>query len=82
MNYVEDYDATFRFRYSGDFLKWALLGPGWRPDWLFGVRVVKTGNLVAFISAVPAMVKIMDEYGPCQLSSPCHQSLNIKRLFV
>ena len=37
-NYVEDDDAMFRFDYSKEFLKWALLLPGGKPNWLIGVR--------------------------------------------
>jgi hypothetical protein len=56
-NYVEDGDAMFRFDYSQDFLRWALMPPGWAPSWHVGVRVKKTGKLVAFITAVPATVR-------------------------
>ncbi|KAK7681118.1 hypothetical protein QCA50_015733 [Cerrena zonata] len=43
-NYVEDQDATFRFKYSHEFFKWALKPPGWRKDWHVGVRVKETDN--------------------------------------
>ena len=59
-NYVEDDDATFRFAYTLDFLKWALMPPNYNPDWFLGVRV-KGGILVAFISAVPADVRIREK---------------------
>ena len=36
-NYVEDDDNMFRFDYSTDFLKWALLVPGYFKDWIVGV---------------------------------------------
>jgi glycylpeptide N-tetradecanoyltransferase len=67
---VEDDDASFRFNYSADFLKWALKPPGWEKDWHVGVRVVpkkaandeaKTkGRLVAFISAVPVRLRVRE----------------------
>lgn len=44
-NYVEDDDNMFRFDYAPEFLKWALMPPGWLPQWHVGVRVVKTGKL-------------------------------------
>ncbi|XP_052801642.1 glycylpeptide N-tetradecanoyltransferase 1-like [Mya arenaria] len=59
-NYVEDDDNMFRFDYSPEFLQWALQPPGWRKEWHCGVRVVKSGKLVGFISAVPAHIKIYD----------------------
>lgn len=57
-NYVEDQDATFRFKYSHEFFKWALKPPGWRKEWRAGVRVKETGKLVAFIAAVPVTLKL------------------------
>ncbi|KAL4222954.1 glycylpeptide N-tetradecanoyltransferase [Mactra antiquata] len=60
-NYVEDDDNMFRFDYSPEFLQWALQPPGWQKNWHCGVRVVKSGKLVGFISAVPANIKIYDK---------------------
>ncbi|KAF9184650.1 glycylpeptide N-tetradecanoyltransferase [Haplosporangium sp. Z 767] len=57
MNYVEDDDAMFRFDYSADFLKWALLPPGWKKAWHIGVRVASNKKLVAFISGIPQDVR-------------------------
>ena len=57
-NYVEDIDATFRFKYSHEFFQWALKPPGWRKDWHVGVRVKSTGKLVAFIAATPVTFKL------------------------
>jgi glycylpeptide N-tetradecanoyltransferase len=37
-NYVEDDDNTYRFDYSRGFLRWALTPPGYRPEWLVGIR--------------------------------------------
>jgi len=37
-NYVEDDDNTYRFDYSREFLQWALTPPGYRPEWLVGIR--------------------------------------------
>ncbi|EDK46057.1 glycylpeptide N-tetradecanoyltransferase [Lodderomyces elongisporus NRRL YB-4239] len=57
-NYVEDTDATFRFKYSHEFFKWALMPPNWQQDWHTGVRVKETGKLVAFIAATPVTIKL------------------------
>ncbi|EGW30786.1 uncharacterized protein SPAPADRAFT_62646 [Spathaspora passalidarum NRRL Y-27907] len=57
-NYVEDTDATFRFKYSHEFFKWALKPPGWKKEWHVGVRVKATGKLVAFIAAIPITIKL------------------------
>ncbi|CDF41209.1 unnamed protein product [Chondrus crispus] len=43
----------FRFDYSREFLRWALLPPGWHPTWHVGVHVKSNKKLVAFITAVP-----------------------------
>lgn len=52
-NYVEDDDNMFRFDYSIDFLRWAVLPPNYYKDWLAGVRVKKNNKLVGFITAIP-----------------------------
>ena len=44
-NYVEDDDKMFRFDYAPEFLKWALMPPGWLPSWHVGVRVEKSNKL-------------------------------------
>jgi len=41
-NYVEDDDNMFRFDYSVEFLRWALLVPCGYKEWLVGVRVKKS----------------------------------------
>ncbi|TPX40811.1 hypothetical protein SeMB42_g05864 [Synchytrium endobioticum] len=58
LNYVEDDDNMFRFDYSAAFLKWALKPPGWKPQWLIGVRVSSNRKLVAFISGIPATLRV------------------------
>jgi glycylpeptide N-tetradecanoyltransferase len=81
-NYVEDGDAMFRFDYSQDFLRWALMPPGWAPSWHVGVRVKKTGKLVAFITAVPATIRVRrDEKRMVEINFLCvHKKLRSKRL--
>lgn len=44
-NYVEDDDNMFRFDYAPEFLKWALMPPGWLACWHVGVRVEKNNKL-------------------------------------
>ena len=36
----------------------ALTAPGYEPDWHIGVRVAKTGKLVAFISGIKIDVRV------------------------
>ncbi|CAJ0640381.1 5136_t:CDS:2 [Entrophospora sp. SA101] len=54
-NYVEDDDAMFRFDYSPEFLKWALMPPGYLKVWHAGVRVIASKKLVAFVT--PVLIK-------------------------
>ncbi|XP_055376250.1 glycylpeptide N-tetradecanoyltransferase [Condylostylus longicornis] len=60
-NYVEDDDSMFRFDYQPEFLKWCLQPPGWKQDWHVGVRVVKSGRLVGFISAIPSRLRCYEK---------------------
>ncbi|XP_063381806.1 glycylpeptide N-tetradecanoyltransferase-like [Cydia fagiglandana] len=81
-NYVEDDDCTFRFNYQMDFLKWVLQPPGYRQDLHCGMRLVKSGRLVGFISAVPVQLKIYDqEQTAVEINFFCvHKKLRCKRL--
>ena len=83
-NYVEDDDCLFRFDYSEEFLKWALTPPGYRNDFLLGVRASKTKKLVAFISAIPANVHVYERKPNLQvveINFLCvHKKLRAKRL--
>lgn len=83
-HYVEDQDATFRFKYSHEFFKWALKPPGWRKDWHLGVRVRGTDKLVAFIAAVPVMLRLTkpgNEIKLVEINFLCiHKKLRSKRL--
>lgn len=58
-HYVEDDEAMFRFKYSPDMLKWALMSPGWKKEWHVGIR--GGTKLCAFISAVPVQIRIRDK---------------------
>ncbi|CAD2216449.1 N-myristoyl transferase [Angomonas deanei] len=57
-NYVEDNDSMFRFKYSHEFLKWALTPPGYYRDWHVAVRQKKDGALLGFIAGVPFTMKM------------------------
>ncbi|KAG6588072.1 Glycylpeptide N-tetradecanoyltransferase 1, partial [Cucurbita argyrosperma subsp. sororia] len=58
-NYVEDDENLFRFNYSKEFLGWALRPPGYFASWHIGVRAKASKKLVAFISGVPARIRIL-----------------------
>ncbi|XP_063362867.1 glycylpeptide N-tetradecanoyltransferase-like [Cydia amplana] len=81
-NYLEDDDSMFRFNYQMDFLKWVLHPPGFRRDLLYGMREVKSGRLVAFISSVPARLRIYDQVQTAvEMNFFCiHKKLRSKRL--
>ncbi|XP_071512932.1 glycylpeptide N-tetradecanoyltransferase isoform X3 [Panulirus ornatus] len=81
-NYVEDDDNMFRFDYSKEFLRWALMPPGWKPQWHVGVRVSKSNRLVGFISAVPARIRIYKhQQQMVEINFLCvHKKLRSKRL--
>ena len=54
----------------------ALMPPGWKQKWHLGIRNEAKGNLLAFISAIPADISCKDRYFGC--TSPrcccCHCS--------
>lgn len=81
-NYVEDDDALFRFDYSEAFLEWALTAPGFQSDLLLGVRAQKSGKLVAFISGIPATVRVRERsVKMVEINFLCvHKKLRSKRL--
>merc|ERR1719322_1719691 len=81
-NYVEDDDNMFRFDYSPEFLRWALMPPGYLRVWHTGVRITKSSKLVGFISAVPAKIRIIDvEKSTVEINFLCvHKKLRSKRL--
>lgn len=59
-HYVEDDEAMFRFNYSPSFLRWAMMSPGWHRRYHVGVRATQSRKLVAYISAIPARVRVRD----------------------
>lgn len=81
-HYVEDDENHFRFNYAKSFLQWALLAPGYLREWHLSVRGKVKGNLLAFITAIPADVNI---YGKSvhmvEINFLCvHKKLRSKRL--
>ncbi|KAG7574848.1 Myristoyl-CoA:protein N-myristoyltransferase C-terminal [Arabidopsis suecica] len=59
-NYPDD-GHRFKVDYSKEFLKWALCPPGYYQSWHIGVRVKTSKKLVAFISGVPARIRVRGE---------------------
>ncbi|CAI5501788.1 unnamed protein product [Closterium sp. Naga37s-1] len=81
-NYVEDDDNMFRFDYSQEFLRWALKPPGFYKSWHVGVRARQSRKLVAFITGVPATVRLREKLVRlAEINFLCvHKKLRSKRL--
>lgn len=81
-NYVEDDENMFRFNYSKEFLRWALRPPGYYRSWHIGVRVKISKKLVAFITGVPAKIRVHDAVVKmAEINFLCvHKKLRSKRL--
>ncbi|CAN6609541.1 glycylpeptide N-tetradecanoyltransferase [Trichomonascus vanleenenianus] len=82
-NYIEDDDESFRFKYSVEFLQWALMPPAWQPEWHVGVRVKSTNKLIGFISGIPATLKVREgePLKVAEINFLCvHKKLRSKRL--
>ncbi|CAI8606139.1 unnamed protein product [Vicia faba] len=81
-NYVEDDENMFRFNYSKEFLRWALQPPGYFTSWHIGVRVKTSKKMVAFITGVPARIRVRDEVvSMAEINFLCvHKKLRTKRL--
>lgn len=81
-NYVEDDECMFRFDYSIPFLQWSLSPPGFIPDWIVGVRNVKTKALFGCITALPVHVRVYNQVRPmAEINFLCvHKKLRTKRL--
>ena len=71
-----------RFKYSQEFLQWALQPPGYQTDWVVGVRVAGSRKLVAFITAVPAHLRASGTMlSLVEINFLCvHKKLRSKRL--
>lgn len=81
-HYVEDDEAMFRFNYSPSFLRWAMMSPGWDRRYHVGVRAIQSRKLVAYISAIPARIRIRGkEILTSEVNFLCvHKKLRGKRL--
>lgn len=81
-HYVEDDENMFRFAYSPEFLRWALLPPGYESDWHCGVRALPSRKLVAFISAIPTVLRVNNNsIRVVEINFLCvHKKLRQKRL--
>ena len=83
-HYVSHPQNSYRFAYSGEFLDWALHPPGWRKEWLVGVRADSTNKLAAFISAIPITVRAEGAQGDLHIVAvdflSVHQQLRGKHL--
>ncbi|KAJ2849109.1 glycylpeptide N-tetradecanoyltransferase, partial [Coemansia erecta] len=81
-NYVEDADSMFRFNYSAEFIRWALMPPGFSKQWHVGVRDEETGELMAFISGIPVDTMVRDKVvRMAEINFLClHKSLRSQRL--
>ncbi|KAM0938263.1 putative glycylpeptide N-tetradecanoyltransferase [Dioscorea sansibarensis] len=81
-NYVEDDENMFRFNYSKEFLRWALRPPGYFKSWHIGVRAKASQKLVAFITGVPARIRVRDDVvRMAEINFLCvHKKLRSKRL--
>ncbi|KAF7305084.1 Glycylpeptide N-tetradecanoyltransferase [Mycena kentingensis (nom. inval.)] len=82
LHYVEDDDASFRFKYTAEFLRWALMPPGYFKEWHVGVRVSSNKKLVAFISGVPMTLRVRSKtFTAAEVNYLCiHKKLRSKRL--
>lgn len=81
-NYVEDDDNMFRFDYSRELLTWALTPPGAKAQWYVGIRGKKNNKLLAFITAIPANLRVYNKLVPLvEINFLCvHKGLRDKRL--
>jgi len=79
---VEDTVKTFRFKYSGQFLRWALTPPNFIKDWIIGLRVKQNQKLVGFISGVPLKANIEGKsINMAEINFLCvHTKLRTKRM--
>lgn len=81
-HYVEDDDATMRFKYSPAFLRWVLRHPGFDKSWHVGVRVKASRKLVAFIAGIPQELRVRTQaLQVTEINFLCvHKRLRSKRL--
>ncbi|KAG6397971.1 hypothetical protein SASPL_139421 [Salvia splendens] len=59
-HYIETNGSMFKLNYSKEFLRWALRPPGYFRSCHVGLRVKTSRKLVAFVSEIPARIRIRD----------------------
>ncbi len=75
-NYAEDSCGKFRFNYSKEFLRYALIVPNWKPNWIIGV--IRGGELYGMITGVPIELNVGKM---CEINFLCvHKKLRSMRL--
>lgn len=81
-HYVEDDEALFRFNYTPEVLRWAMMPPGWESKYHIGVRASQSRKLVAFISAIPVKIRVRNKsFLSSEVNFLCvHKKLRGKRL--
>jgi glycylpeptide N-tetradecanoyltransferase len=83
-NYVEDDDCNFRFHYSKDFLKWALMPPGYKREWHLVVRRTTTPDrpIIGLITGIPCKLKVNEQDAlAVEINFLCvHKDLRSKRV--
>jgi len=81
-HYVEDDENLFRFNYAMEFLRWALLAPGYKRCWHLALRGKAKKKLLACITAIPADVNVYKKTVPMvEINFLCvHKKLRAKRL--
>mgnify|MGYP001050634945 FL=1 len=83
-NYVEDDDCHFRFHYSKEFLKWALMPPGYKKDWHLVVRRnnIPERPIIGLITGIPCSLRVNDQkVTGVEINFLCvHKNLRSKRV--
>jgi len=62
--YATDPNDNFRLSYADTSIAWAITPPGFRRDWHIGIVKSDTMTLVAMITAVPSVVRVLDSEVP------------------
>lgn len=55
-HYVED-EGLFRMKFTPQFLRWVFNFPGQHKDWIAGIRLKDTKELISFVSASPVKAR-------------------------
>lgn len=81
-HYVGDSAGSYRFRYTPNFIRWALTPPEYHKEWILGVRVKVNKKLIGFISGIPLKVSVNGKViETAEIDFLCiHEKLRTKRL--